>query len=42
MAVAASVLLVIACWNAEGDATATKPEATDEADEEEDPGESSN
>ena len=35
---AASVLLVIAGWNAERDAAAAKPETEDEAEEEEEPG----
>ena len=38
----ASVFLIVASWNAEGNAAASKPQTADKADEEDDPGESSN
>lgn len=41
VAVAASVLLIVAGWDAEWNAAAAKPESADKADEEDDPGESS-
>ena len=37
----ASMLLIIAGWNTEWDAATSKPEATDEANEEENPGKAS-
>ena len=41
VAVTASMLLIIASWNAERNAAASKPKSSDEADEEKDPAEAS-